>query len=190
MAEARLIEDYRRTLAARLPEQIVEELTDGLEETYRRHRDTGLPPQAAARAALAEFGDPDTLAAAFAASAPARRAARALLRTGPLVGCCWAAALIAARAWQWPVPALARGGLGLMLAAVIALLAATARTGSYRRAQHAATLACLGLITLDAALGAALLLPPAAHGWPAALAVAGGARLTFTARALRRIHAH
>lgn len=189
MAEPRLIRDYRASLARRLPDAIVDELADGLEQTYRRHLGAGLTPDAAAREALAEFGDPHTLAHLFAAEATARRAARSLLATGPLVGGCWATLLIAARAWDWPVPAPARAGFALLLCAVIVLLALAARTSSYLRGQHAATLACLGLVALDATLGAALL-RSAVHGWPVVLAAAGCARIMFAARALRRIRAH
>jgi len=35
----------------------VEELVGGLEDTYRRHLGLGLAPEAAAQAAVAEFGD-------------------------------------------------------------------------------------------------------------------------------------
>jgi hypothetical protein len=73
---------------------------------------------------------------------------------------------------------------------VIALLVVAAFTGSYRRAEQAATLACLGLISLDASLAAAMLLPTAAHGWLMALVAAGCARIAFAARTLRRVHAH
>ncbi len=190
MAEPRLIRDYRAALARRLPEAIVDELADGLEQTYQHHLEAGLARSVAARAAADEFGDPDTIADQFAAGAPARRAARLLLGTGPLVGGCWATLLITLRAWDWPVPAVGRAGAALVLATVIALLVLAASTGSYRRARRAATLACLVLITLDASLGAAILLPAATHGWLLTLAVAGCLRITFTARALRRIHAH
>lgn len=188
MAEPRLIRDYRAGLARRLPDSIVDELIDGLEQTYLHHLGAGLIPDAAAREALAEFGDLHTLTDLFAAEATARRAARWLLATGPLVGGCWATLLITARAWDWPVPALARAGFGLLLCAVIALLVIAARTGNYRRGQHAATLACLGLVALDAVLGA-LLLSSAMHGWLMVLAVVGCIRITFTVRAVRRIRA-
>ena len=190
MAEPRLIRAYRATLARRLPAAILDELADGLEQTYHRYLDGGLDPDAAARAAVEEFGDPDALADLFAADAPARRTARLLLGTGPLVGGCWAALLIAVRAWDWPVPAIGDAGAALVLATVIALLAIAASTGSYRRAQHTATLACLGLIALDSTLGTALILPAVAHGWLMVLAAAGCVRISFATRALRRIHAH
>ena len=190
MAEPRLIRTYRATLARRLPPAIVDELADGLEQTYRRHLDAGLGPDSAARAAVDEFGDADVLADLFAADAPARHAARLLLGIGPLVGTCWAVLLVLTRAWDWPVPELGKACAGALLAAVIALLAIAACTDSYQRAQHAATLACVGLIALDSTLGTAMLLPAAAHGWLMVLAAAGYARILFAARSLRRIHAH
>ena len=62
---------------------------------------------AAAEAAVVEFGAPDLIAREFTRAHPARRAARRLLAAGPAVGLCWAVALITSRAWTWPVPAAA-----------------------------------------------------------------------------------
>ena len=73
---------------------MVEELADGLGETYRRHLGLGLGPEAAAQAAVAEFGEPELIAAELARAHPARR----LLAIGPLVGSCWAAALLTGHA--------------------------------------------------------------------------------------------
>ena len=78
-----LITGYLETLSGQLPWPVVEELADGLEETYRRHLGLGLAPDAAAEAAVAEFGAPELIAAEFARAHPARRAARRLLVTGP-----------------------------------------------------------------------------------------------------------
>ena len=71
-----LITSYLDTLARQLPGPVVEELADGLEETYRRHLGLGLTPEAAAAAAVTEFGEPELVAAEFARAHPARRAAR------------------------------------------------------------------------------------------------------------------
>lgn len=71
MAEPHLIRDYLADLSAHLPAGIVEELRDGLEQTYRRHLDTGLDQHTAAHAAIAEFGPPATIAAAFTEQHPA-----------------------------------------------------------------------------------------------------------------------
>jgi hypothetical protein len=188
VAEPRLIADYRSALSRRLPEPLVDEIADGLAETYEYYVATGIAPDQAAQAALAEFGDADTIAAAFAIDAPARRTARALLAMGPATGACWALALISEHAWRWFLPGSATAGLGIALAAIISLLACAARSGSYRLGRRAMTAACLALIALDCSLIAAVALPDAVRAWPVALAVTAGAvRVCFTARALRRV---
>ena len=90
----RLIGDYLTDLSAQLPAPIVAELADGLDQTHQRHLGQGLSTDAAATAAVAEFGEPHVLIAAFTFASPARGAARRLLATGPLVGACWGTALI------------------------------------------------------------------------------------------------
>ena len=45
--EPRLIRGYLAALAARLPASVVEELADGLTETYRFYLSRGLDPEAA-----------------------------------------------------------------------------------------------------------------------------------------------
>jgi hypothetical protein len=126
MPQPRLIRDYLAVLAAQLPAPIVEELADGLAETYQSYLRQSLPPGLAAESAVAEFGDPHLIVAEFARVNPARRGARRLLLTGPAVGGCWAAVLITGRAWAWPIPLPARIGFGLVLLTVIGLLAAAA----------------------------------------------------------------
>ena len=126
MAESGVIEDYLAVLSAQLPVSIVEELADGLDQTCQRYLDQGLEPGAAADAALAEFGDPQVILTDFTRLSPARHAARKLLATGPVVGGCWGVALITSRAWSWPVPAVARLLLGMVLITAIGLLAAAA----------------------------------------------------------------
>jgi hypothetical protein len=191
MAEPRLIRDYLDALATRLPAPDVEELADGLTNTYDYYLRSGLEPDAAARAAIAEFGDPDTITAAFAAAAPARRAARTLLGTGPLVGATWALLLITARAWTWPVPTATRITFPLCLATAISLLICAATCGGYRRARTAALGGALAVITLDAALLTTLVLTATAALWPIAAAViASAARLTYAARTLPTLLAH
>ena len=78
MSEPRLISSYLAVLAAELPASIVEELADGLAETYRSHLRQDLAPDHAAQAAVAEFGDPHVIVAEFARVNPSRRAARLL----------------------------------------------------------------------------------------------------------------
>src|SRR5260370_37295574 len=102
MAEPRLIGDYLATLAAELPAAVVDELADGLEETYRRYLGFGLDPDAAARAAVAEFGQPHLIVAEFARASRGRAAARTLMLTGPVGGACWGTPLITSQAVAWP----------------------------------------------------------------------------------------
>lgn len=182
-----LIRTYLDELRS-LPADAVDELTDGLTDTYDHHRARGLAPDDAARAAIAEFGTAAQVRTAFDAIAPGRRAARRLLAAGPLVGLCWATALISARAWTWPIPAWAPPLVGALLVTVIALLAAAARG---RRLRHAALPGAGGVILLDVlvvigALAAAPTLP-----WPLRLAILGSlTRAALTAQALPALRTH
>ncbi|HEX7267960.1 MAG TPA: permease prefix domain 1-containing protein, partial [Streptosporangiaceae bacterium] len=133
MPGPRLIAAYLAELSAELPGRIVDELADGLDETYRRYLRQGLDPEAAARAAVAEFGEPRVIVAAFTDASRSRRTARRLLAAGPLVGICWAVVLISARAWTWPIPAVARVLFGAALITVLGLLAAAALGRHYRQ---------------------------------------------------------
>ena len=188
MAQSRLIGDYLAQLSAQLPAPIVAELADGLDQTHQRYLDQGLSGDAAATAALAEFGEPQLIIAAFTRGSPARRAARRLLATGPVVGACWGIALILNRAWTWPVPAGAPILLGTALITVIGLLAAAAFGSRYRAAIRAAAAGCLGITALDATMIAVTMLAAPAVIWPIIVATAASAaRLTFTARRLRSV---
>lgn len=188
MAEAGVIMDYLTALAAQLPAPVVEELADGLDQTCQRYLNQGLRAQAAAEAAIAEFGAPEDILARFTRLSPARQAARKLLASGPVVGGCWAIALITGRAWSWPVPVAARLLLGIALAGSIGLLITAAFGTKYRSIRRAGTAGCAGITALDTTMlvTAALVLP--AVSWPAILAIAASAaRLTFAARALRPV---
>jgi hypothetical protein len=188
MAESGVIVDYLAVLSAQLPAPVVEELADGLDQTRQRYLNQGLPPAAAARAAIAEFGDPDVILAGFSRLSPARHAARRLLASGPVVGGCWAIALITSRAWSWPVPLAARVLFGIALASIIGLLAAAAFGTKYRSIRWAGTAGCVGITALDTTmlLTTAIVIPAVA--WPAIPALAASAaRLTFTARTLRPV---
>jgi hypothetical protein len=183
-----LIGDYLRALSAQLPGPVVAELADGLDLTWRRYRGQGLGEGAAARAALAEFGDPGVIVAAFTRLSPARRAARRLLAIGPGVGVCWGAALVTSRAWAWPIPIVARVAFGLVLVIVIGLLAAAAFGRTYRSVGRAAAAGCVGTAVLDTAMLVTVTLTGPALTWLVIVAMAAsGARLTVTARALRPV---
>jgi hypothetical protein len=183
-----LIGDYLTALSAQLPAEIVEELADGLEQTRLHYLEHGLEPDAAVGAALAEFGEPDVIVAAFTRLSPVRRAARRLLATGPVVGACWGTALITSRAWTWPVPVAARILFGAVLITAVGLLISAAFGSHYRSAGRAGTAGCAGITAVDAAMLATVTLAGPVLIWPLILAMAASAaRLTFTARTLRLV---
>ena len=183
-----LIADYLTVLSAQLPAHIVEELADGLEQTRQHYLEQGLDPDAAAGAALAEFGRPDVIMAAFTRVSPPRRAARRLLTVGPAVGACWGTALITSRAWTWPVPDAARLLFGAVLMTVIGLLAAAAFGSHYRSVGRAGAAACVGITVLDAAMLVIVIVALPAVSWPLILAMtASTARIACTARTLRAV---
>jgi HAAS len=73
------VEGYLAAVAARLAgppaarAAITDELRDGLLETLKTHRTQGSSPQEATATAIEEFGDPATVAAAFARSSQRSR---------------------------------------------------------------------------------------------------------------------
>jgi hypothetical protein len=175
-------------LSAQLPAPIVAELADGLGQTRQHYLNQGLDPDAATGAALTEFGPPQVIVAAFTRVSPARRTARRLLATGPVVGACWAAALLASRAWTWPVPTAGRVLLGLVLISIIGLLATAAFGSKYRSVGRAGAAGCVGITAFDAAMLITVTLALPAVIGPMTLALAASAaRLIFTARALRPV---
>jgi hypothetical protein len=189
-SEPGLIRGYLAGLAARLPASVVEELADGLTETYRFHRSRGLPPDEAAAAAVAEFGPADEIAAGFAEVNPARHAARRLLGMGPVVGACWVAALLTSRVgrgWAgWITPGPAWGVAGLTLAGLIGLLAVAALGQRYRLAGATGVAGCFGFAALDAALILIAIFVLTPVNWVTAVAMAASAgRIAITARLLR-----
>ena len=181
-SEPGLIRGYLEVLAARLPGPIVEELADGLTETHRSYLARGLSPDAAAEAAVAEFGSAEEILAAFARANPARRAARRLLGLGPVVGGCGVAALVTSRAWPGPAPA--RVVLGLVLVSCIGLLATAALGRRYRVAFYSGVAGCVGFAALDASVIVGVLVVAGVTSWVTAVAVAvSSARIAFCARA-------
>lgn len=181
-----LIRDYLAELSADLPGRIVEELADGLDETYRCYLGRGLADDAAAQATVAEFGEPRVIVAAFTKTSPGRRAARRLLVAGPGVGACWAVVLITARAWQWPVSVLFRAVFGIMLITVIGLLTAAALGRRYRLVCRAAAAGCAGTAILDVAMISTVVAIAATPAWP--LAVAIGLSAVRCSFAIRNVH--
>jgi hypothetical protein len=186
MSRHELIEVYLLDLRGLLPADVVDELTDGLIETYDRFRGCGLGPDDAALAALADFGAAGDIVTAFTQITPGRRTARTLLATGPLLGGCWAIALLTGDAGHWPIPAAARLAFAALLVTVIALLATTARA-CYLRARRAAALAgTSGLLLLDTTAIITASALTQAPTWPLLLALAASlTRVCLTAPALR-----
>jgi hypothetical protein len=183
-SEPRLIRGYLQVLASQLPASIVDELADGLTETYRFHLSRGLSAEEAAEAAVREFGSPEEILAAFARVNPARRAARRLLGLGPVVGGCWVAALVTSRVWPGPLPV--RVGVSLALLASIGLLAVAALVRRYRVSVFSGTAGFAGFAALDTALIVGVVILAGSLTWVTALAIAGSmVRLTLCARALR-----
>lgn len=185
MASHELIDAYLTALGRRLPADAVDELADGLHEAWHHHRAAGLPPGEAARAAIAGFGTVEQVLRAFVVNAPGRRTARLLLATGPPVGVCWGAALVTARAWAWPVPAVAAIGFWVALVAVAGtLLVAATGTTSLQRARLGLA-GGAGLLLLDLAMLAAVLLVAPSLSWPMYAAIpASLARIAYSVTAL------
>jgi hypothetical protein len=181
-SEPRLIRGYLEVLAAQLPGPVVEELADGLTETHRSYLSRGLSGDAAAEAAVREFGSAQEILAGFARVNPARRAARRLLGFGPLVGGCWVAALMTSRVRPGPWPA--ELVIGLALAFCIGLLAVAAVGRRYRVAACSGVAGCVGFAALDASLIVGVLVIAGFASWVTALAMAVSlARIGFCARA-------
>jgi hypothetical protein len=188
MAQHRLIAAYRDDLLAQLPAHLADEVSDGLADAQEKYIGQGLNPDRAASAAIAEFGNADVVAEAFRHTCPAARAARTLIVTGPVVGGCWAAALIAGRAWDWPIPAAVRLLVGVILAGSVLLLVASALARRYQAVRRAGLAGCLGLAALDVfVITTAVLLAPSLQWLLVVAASASAVRLTFLAGRMRRL---
>jgi hypothetical protein len=186
MTQPRQLDGYLSALAAQLPAPVVAELADGLGETHEHYLRQGLDPDAAARAAVREFGEPSQIIAGFADVTPARRVARLLMRTGPLVGACWTTALITGRAWAWPVQPAAVALAGLVLLATIGLILSAASGPRYRSVVRAGVAGCLGVTVIDAFLVITVPLTAPSLSWITSLALAASlTRLLFSAHGLR-----
>jgi hypothetical protein len=190
---------------------VLAELHDGLLEAVDAHRDRGLGPAPAAHAAVAEFGDPQTVARALAvdlAAAQARRTVTAMLPTGPLLGVLWLLALLASHRVALPIPPWHAHGPWRLFPLLVAALAvgvpaamlAMAATGRPSRwlpdrpslaPTAAATAGIAGVaidLTLLGMLTAQAILAPAQLAWaPVSLAaLASLTRLALCARAAQR----
>jgi hypothetical protein len=190
---------------------VTDELRDGLLEALETHRARGCSQAEATAAVIAEFGDPDTVAAAFGpelAADQARRVAVGLLATGPLVGLTWIAAVAVNALPPWrhqligPWLALPLVGLALAVAgpALGLTVAATGRLG--RRLSRvvdratlpptAAAVATLAAVVADLTLLGIItghtLTSPGSYVWAPVIVAAGASltRVTLAGRAARR----
>ena len=210
------VEDYLAEVTARLPgpmrgrARVVAELRSGLLDAADAHRSAGMPAAEAARAAIREFGDPVEIAGGFTAeiaASHARRAALALLLTGPVVGVLWIAAGAASHlVWPWHWQSTPATGVVISLLAVTVAVTASgatfgiATTGRLtrwllprpRRVSAAVAAAGFGAVGADG-LGLALLAavltvnPGKLSPVPAAAAAAASVvRLVLAKRAARR----
>ena len=211
------VTDYLAAVTAQLPgppsarAAVTDELRDGLMEALETHHARGCSPQEATAAAIAEFGDPHTVAAAFGpelGAVQARRVALGLLVTGPLVGLAWIAAVVVNALPPWrhqligPWLALPLVGLALAVAgpALGLTVAATGRLGRrLGRVVHRATLpptaaavAALAAVVADLTLLGIItghaLTSPGSYMWAPVIVAASAslARVTLAGRAAHR----
>jgi hypothetical protein len=174
-------------------------LADGLTCAVDVRLDRGATRPDAVAAAIAEFGPPAVVAAAFARELlieSARRAGLALLGGGPVVGVLWVLAA-PGTGLAWPQRILATLAavpgyplvLALVVPAAVVTVAAAGRLGPRLRlpAVAAVQVAIIGCIAGDVLL-LSTVLHAAPTGWAAtAAAAASGVRLTAAALAWRRV---
>jgi len=204
-----VIDAYLADLASRMPggaplaADIAAEMRSDLVEATEALVPVASDPFAAARAATAEFGSVDALAAALQPELEVRRARRiglALLITGPLIGACWLASVFLfaappATAWRWlpvaVVPALLIGAPATAITVVssgrLARWLRPSATLPGSAVTVAGVAAGVGDFVLLAGTAALLLTPvPAPSPLVAIAAAASLARLIFVTSATRR----
>jgi hypothetical protein len=186
MAGHALIDAHLAALRTyRLPTAAVDELADGLIETYDQRLRDGLDPNSAATAAVTEFGTVEEISEAFGRHAPGHRAAVTLLTTGPIVGCCWLVFLISTRAWTWPNVGTAALILTAGLLLTIGFLeVARLRCGNYAQIRATSLVGIIGAIALDTVMLATITVAAPTFVWPIVLgASASLGRIGFSIRA-------
>ena len=212
-ASSDAVADYLAAVTAKLAVPaaarvaITDELRDGLLEALEAHQGRGCAQAQATAAAIAEFGDPATVAAGFGpelGAVQARRVALGLLVTGPLVGLTWIAAVAVNALPPWrhqligPWLALPLVGVALALAGP-ALALTVATTGRLSRFVHratlpltAATVAALAAVVADLTLLGIItgyaLTNSESYVWAPVVFAAGASltRVTVAGRAARR----
>ncbi|MEU7890462.1 hypothetical protein AB0B54_33580 [Microbispora bryophytorum] len=148
MAGHELIERHLRTLAERLPDPVVDELTDGLLASYDDQMERLGDPDAAAQAALADFGDADSVTAAFIRASSARQAAFTLLVAGPIVGLSWGATIVTANGWTSAIPLSSRLAVGVLLGSAVLMLVTAIRDQRHYRTVRLAALGGAGTVAV------------------------------------------
>jgi hypothetical protein len=186
---------------------VLAEIEDGLRCAAEDHVRRGTAPDRAAELAVAEFGDPEALAAEFVpllGAAEAHRDGVALLATGPVIGVLWLTSAVLA----WPAAPVPVGAgivaVGLVLVTTVPRIsygvAATGRLGRRLRATPASAIGAVAAaartaVALDVAL-VLLALPglvligrsPLPTTLAAVAALLSLARLVTAARATRRLN--
>lgn len=164
------LDEIARALVARPAARaaVMAEICDGLLEAVAGYRERGLPEEEAVNAAIAEFGEPRRIVAAFQPELCARqvrRSALTLMTSGPVVGIAWLAGAVVASMppaphhlsgpW-WALPlvgvAIVVGIPGLVVA-----ITATGRTGLRltfppRLPAKAVSIASVAAVTADATM--------------------------------------
>jgi hypothetical protein len=193
MASHALINAHVAALRSRrLPTAAIDELADGLTETYDQRLLDGLDPDNAATTAVTEFGTVDEIAEAFGRHAPGHRIAKTLLATGPMVGASWAASFITARAWTWPHARTAALVFAAGLVLTVALLeVARLHYRNYAQTRVTSLIGSINVIGFDTALIATITVAAPVFVWPMILATSASlARIAFTLRVLPPLFTH
>lgn len=147
---------------------IMTEIGDGLLEAVAGYRERGLPQKEAVYAAIAEFGEPRRIVAAFQPELSARqvrRSALTLMTSGPIVGIAWLAGAIVASMpparhhlsgpwWALPLVAVA---IVVGIPGLVVAITATGRTGLRltfppRLPAKAVSIASVAAVTADATM--------------------------------------
>ena len=184
-----LIAGYLDALAGQLPGAVVEELAGGLEETYRRYLGLGLPRGGGAAPGRVRRPGPDRGGVRPRAPGPPRRSPGAGGRAGD-------GGVLGGGAGHRPRvdlagPVAARIVPGVILVAVVALLAVAARGIRYRPVGRAGTAGCVGIAALDGFMIIGVLAADPAARWAVAVAMAASAvRLGLSVRLLRPVLAN
>lgn len=147
---------------------VMAEMGDGLLEAVADFQERGLPEEEAVRAAIAEFGEPGRIAAAFQPELCARqvrRSALTLMTSGPIVGIAWLAGAVFAYMpparhhlsgpW-WALP-LAGVAIVVGIPGLVVAITATGRTGLRltfppRLPAKAVSIASVAAVTADATM--------------------------------------